>query len=242
MDSRQKHIVDINRQSAFKQINIIDKNQLLDSQEALITPLIDKDNKPADKTRQSEIVSIFKRDRSFGNSLYFTGNQGLHTPKGSIVSGAGPKDTLDKTEPGFSGYSAGGFNGATKLRPPGFTASTISNSRDSPFISTHHQLLEQELGKTLKVDIPVNNTNIEHIIRRRLEGIHVEMDDFINVVREFAYTVDNELENLNNNMATLQKNLNKVHLGKNGPIQSKSSIVNVAMTWGHKFSEKYNIV
>ena len=44
------------------------------------------------------------------------------------------------------------------------------------------------------------------------------MDDFINVVREFAYSVDDELENLTNSMATLQKNLNKVNLSKNGPI------------------------
>jgi hypothetical protein len=44
------------------------------------------------------------------------------------------------------------------------------------------------------------------------------MDDFLNVVKEFAYTVDNELYNLTNNMAMLQKNLNKVHISKNGPI------------------------
>jgi len=70
----------------------------------------------------------------------------------------------------------------------------------------------------MQVEIPINNTNIEFIIRKRLEGIHVEMDDFLNVVKEFAYTVDNELYNLTNNMAMLQKNLNKVHISKNGPI------------------------
>ena len=55
----------------------------------------------------------------------------------------------------------------------------------------------------MKVEIPVNNTDIEYITRKRLEGIRVEMDDFLNVVKEFAYTVDNELCNLTSNMAML---------------------------------------
>lgn len=54
------------------------------------------------------------------------------------------------------------------------------------------------------------------IIRKRLEGIDLEMQDFVNILKEFASTADYELEKFTNNFATLQKNLNQVHIVKNG--------------------------
>ena len=111
-------------------------------------------------------------DRSLYNSQFLTGINGLNSANRSFMSTS--KDVFDKSR--LNGSTVGGL----------IDASTISNSRESPFMSTHHQILEQELGKTLKVEVPVNNTDIDVIIRKRLENIHVEMDDFMNVLREFA--------------------------------------------------------
>lgn len=64
------------------------------------------------------------------------------------------------------------------------------------------------------------------IIRKRLEGIDLEMQDFVNILKEFANTADYELEKFTNNFATLQKNLNQVHIVKNGTVEPEMIEVN----------------
>ena len=44
----------------------------------------------------------------------------------------------------------------------------------------------------------------------------------MNILKEFAITADYELEKFTNNFATLQKNLNQVHIVKNGTVDPET--------------------
>ena len=52
------------------------------------------------------------------------------------------------------------------------------------------------------------------ILRKRLEGIELEMNDFNDLIQDFSYAVDQEMTNFTSNMGRLQKNLNRVHMMK----------------------------
>lgn len=64
------------------------------------------------------------------------------------------------------------------------------------------------------IEVPKHETDLSFILRKRLEGIQTEMDDFNNLIRDFAYAVDTEMQNFTANMGRLQKNLNRVHMMK----------------------------
>ena len=67
-----------------------------------------------------------------------------------------------------------------------------------------------------KIEIPINMTDISLILRRRLEDIDNDMIDFYQVIKDFSvaciYACDAELQNFVQDMAALQKNLNRVQL------------------------------
>ena len=65
------------------------------------------------------------------------------------------------------------------------------------------------------IEIPKNNTDLSFILRKRLERIELEMDDFNRVMREFALAADREIHNFVHNMPKLQKNLNQVLIYRN---------------------------
>ena len=91
-----------------------------------------------------------------------------HTPKGSIETKS--KDASDHTE--ITGISLGAFTNNPLQR---MKSGVNSDSQSSGLLSTQLQLLELELGKSLAVEIPQNNTDLSVIIRKRLEGIDLEM-------------------------------------------------------------------
>ena len=65
-----------------------------------------------------------------------------------------------------------------------------------------------------KVEIPINMTDISLILRRRLEDIDNDMIDFYKVIKDFSVACDAELQNFVKDMASLQKNLNRVQLNQ----------------------------
>lgn len=62
--------------------------------------------------------------------------------------------------------------------------------------------------------MPKHETDLSFILRKRLEGIELEMNDFNGLIQDFAYAVDTEMINFTSNMGRLQKNLNRVHMMK----------------------------
>ena len=72
---------------------------------------------------------------------------------------------------------------------------------------------------TSKIEIPINMTDISLILRRRLEDIDNDMADFHDVIKDFSIACDIELQNFVYDMASLQKNLNKVQLNNYGDIK-----------------------
>ena len=61
------------------------------------------------------------------------------------------------------------------------------------------------------VEVPKHETDLSLILRKRLEGIQSEMNDFNCLIQDFAFAVDTEMQNFTANMGRLQKNLNRVH-------------------------------
>ena len=61
------------------------------------------------------------------------------------------------------------------------------------------------------VEVPKHETDLSLILRKRLEGIQSEMNDFNGLIQDFAFAVDTEMQNFTANMGRLQKNLNRVH-------------------------------
>lgn len=70
-----------------------------------------------------------------------------------------------------------------------------------------------------KIEIPINMTDISLILRRRLEDIDNDMLDFYQVIKDFSVACDHELQNFVYDMASLQKNLNRVQLNNYGEIK-----------------------
>lgn len=62
--------------------------------------------------------------------------------------------------------------------------------------------------------MPKHETDLSLILRKRLEGIENEMNDFNGLIQDFAFAVDTEMQNFTANMGRLQKNLNRVHMMK----------------------------
>ena len=63
-------------------------------------------------------------------------------------------------------------------------------------------------------DVPKHETDLSLILRKRLEGIQNEMFEFNNLVHDFTYAHDSEIQKFTVNMGRLQKNLNRVHMMK----------------------------
>ena len=61
-----------------------------------------------------------------------------------------------------------------------------------------------------------NETDLNQILKKRIEGIQLEMSKFNNFINDFAITADNELINLVGNINLLQRNIINVnHQKKN---------------------------
>lgn len=52
---------------------------------------------------------------------------------------------------------------------------------------------EHYLGHSLDVEVPKNSTDLEFILRKRLEGIDLQMEDFTLILHEFSVKVDKQL-------------------------------------------------
>ena len=124
----------------------------------------------------------------------------MKTPNGSIngseiVSGAG-KSSLPTTKP---------YNEATDVGSNDLT--TSGNLFKSNFLSKT-QSINFIQKKNHQNQMTTNETDINIILRRRLEEIENQMTDFSSTVYDFASLADHEIQNLTNNMGKLQKNLN----------------------------------
>ena len=64
------------------------------------------------------------------------------------------------------------------------------------------------------LEVPKHETDLSLILRKRLEGIETEMNEFNSLIQDFAFAVDTEMVNFTANMGRLQKNLNRVHMMK----------------------------
>jgi len=64
------------------------------------------------------------------------------------------------------------------------------------------------------IEVPKHETDLSLILRKRLEGVETEMNEFNSLIQDFAYAVDTEMVNFTTNMGRLQKNLNRVHMMK----------------------------
>ena len=60
------------------------------------------------------------------------------------------------------------------------------------------------------IDIPVNNIDLSLILRKRLERINHEMDDFSLIMCNFAIAMDFEIEKFIKDMGELTNNLNRI--------------------------------
>jgi hypothetical protein len=73
-----------------------------------------------------------------------------------------------------------------------------------------NSLQDAEMFKN-PIEVPVNHTDLSLILRKRLERINHEMDDFTLIVCNFSLAVDYELEKFVKDMAELQHNLNRIN-------------------------------
>jgi len=64
------------------------------------------------------------------------------------------------------------------------------------------------------LEVPKHETDLSLILRKRLEGMELEMNEFNSLIQDFAFSVDTEMVNFTANMGRLQKNLNRVHMMK----------------------------
>ena len=66
------------------------------------------------------------------------------------------------------------------------------------------------------MQIAKDETDLDVILRKRMEGIENEMKEFNSLIEDFANVVDSEMNGFTHNMKRLQKNLNRVHMMKVG--------------------------
>ena len=69
---------------------------------------------------------------------------------------------------------------------------------------------EIKQGKKFDLDIPQNTTDLNLIMRKRMEGIDLQMKDFIHIMREFTAQADTQMEEFMEMAQLIHKNVNKV--------------------------------
>lgn len=130
------------------------------------------------------------------------------TPPGSSQSH--PNNLNGKTSQ-VSGRQLNPATAAINRQQSGSTsAATGSRNR----LQMKQQQLVQYPADDQVTEVPKHETDLSFILRKRLEGIHGEMNDFNSMIQDFAYAVDTEMQNFTANMGRLQKNLNRVHMMK----------------------------
>ena len=53
------------------------------------------------------------------------------------------------------------------------------------------------------LEVPKHETDLSLILRKRLEGIETEMNEFNSLIQDFAFAVDTEMVNFTANMGRL---------------------------------------
>ena len=53
------------------------------------------------------------------------------------------------------------------------------------------------------IEVPKHETDLSLILRKRLEGIELEMNEFNGLIQDFAFAVDTEMVNFTANMGRL---------------------------------------
>ena len=62
-----------------------------------------------------------------------------------------------------------------------------------------------------EIKMSKNETDLNQILKKRIEGIQMEMSKFNTFINDFAMTADNELINLVGNINLLQRNIINVN-------------------------------
>ena len=70
------------------------------------------------------------------------------------------------------------------------TAQSGGLNGNRTLLSVNMQNRELKNGKKYDLDIPQNTTNLDLIMRKRMEGIDLQMKDFIHIMREFTEKSD----------------------------------------------------
>lgn len=113
----------------------------------------------------------------------------------------------------MSQVSKHGNDALDKSKSRAVSAKSVSGAAGVRNRAQTKQLLKYQ-PEDKGVQVSKHETNLSFILRKRLEGIEVEMNDFNCLIQEFAYAVDTEMQNFTANMGRLQKNLNRVHMMK----------------------------
>jgi hypothetical protein len=119
----------------------------------------------------------------------------VHTPKGSIMSNSilmgAKKSDLDNhytNRTGFTGLTGAG----TSKKEASY------QSLKNKFFASAEMHMESST-----VDIPKSNTDLNFILRKRLENIEQEISQFNGILQDFSVACDYELQNFINNMKSL---------------------------------------
>ena len=172
LNERQKHILDVNHQNSYKQINIVDK--------------------PENQVEQHEFTGTkaftkLNEEKSF-----------LKTPKGSINGSQSVSNNYHggkSSQPTTKHQNLPTEGSSNEMTNSGhyFKSNFLSKTSSADFIQQ----------KSSKSEMPINETDINIILRRRLEGIENQMSDFSQTVYDFAVLADQGISNLTNNMGKL---------------------------------------
>lgn len=150
------------------------------------------------------------------------GDNALATPQGSIQSHQVGKQSQVSRQ--VNGPDA--TDKTTKSSGPATAMNRLGSGRQSGSTSAatgsrnRLQMKQQQMTKyspnmdSKAIEVPKHETDLSFILRKRLEGIECEMNDFNSLIQDFAYAVDTEMQNFTANMGRLQKNLNRVHMMK----------------------------
>ena len=114
----------------------------------------------------------------------------MQTPIGSVMSNSnlGKKDPSGTTATDVK--TGNGLSGGVSITSSINTRLFMNSLQDVEKFSN-------------PVDVPVNHTDLSLILRKRLERINHEMDDFTLIVCNFSLAVDYELEKFVKDMAEL---------------------------------------
>ena len=72
-----------------------------------------------------------------------------------------------------------------------------------------------------EIKMSKNESDLNQILKKRIEGIQQEMSKFNNFINDFAQTADNELINLVGNINLLQRNIAHVNEMKENRLKKK---------------------